>query len=429
MAFADVENLLKESMGLDAASIGAAAIERAVMERALACEVTDPRAYWTRVCASPTELQALIEAVVVPETWFFRDRQAFSTLARLAQEASLAADPDGVLRLLSLPSSTGEEPYSMAMALFDAGMSADRFVIDAVDISAQAVVRARSAIYGKNSFRGHELGFRARYFDATATGYRLSDRVRRQVHFRRANLFAHNGLTGSTSYDAIFCRNLLIYFDRATQDRAIQAIDRRLTPNGVLFVAPSETGVLLRHGFVTLKAPFAFAFRKAAKIARERTSRVSPASQSRVVSQPPPPLAPAPTAEGRPEPASTACPVPQSTTDAVVEVGVTLDEAAELANRGHFEEAFGRCEQHLRHSGPSAEAFHLMGLVRDASGDPVEAERYYRKALYLDPNHRDVLIHLALLLEKAGKTSTAQVLRQRANRLTQRSGPHDAPAR
>ena len=133
--------------------------------------------------ASPVELQALIEAVVVPETWFFRDREAFSTLARLVQEASPTAHADGVRRILSLPSSTGEEPYSIAMALFDAGVPADRFSIDAIDISAHAIAVARRATYGKNSFRGHDLGFRARYFDATATGHRLADRVRRPGAF------------------------------------------------------------------------------------------------------------------------------------------------------------------------------------------------------------------------------------------------------
>lgn len=168
MAFADFANLLKASMGLDAASIGGSAIERAVLERASACGVAGPDAYWQRVCASPVELQELIEAVVVPETWFFRDREAFSTLVRLARDASWATHTGGVRRILSLPSSTGEEPYSIAMALFDAGVPADRFSIDAVDISAQAIALARTGVYGRNSFRGRELGFRSRYFDATA---------------------------------------------------------------------------------------------------------------------------------------------------------------------------------------------------------------------------------------------------------------------
>ena len=403
MAFADFENLLKESIGLDAASIGASAVERAVLERASACGLAAPGAYWQHVGACPVELQALIEAVVVPETWFFRDREAFSTLARLVRDASLTAQADGVRRILSLPSSTGEEPYSIAMALFDAGVPADRFSIDAVDISARAIAVAQRATYGKNSFRGRELGFRARYFDAIPAGHRLADRVRGQVHFRQGNLLAPD--SSPARYDAIFCRNLLIYFDRATQDRAIVALERLLAPGGVVFVAPSETNVLLNYGFVAVKAPFAFAFRKAGAAAGERKPKIARSGRFRVVPPPRIPVA---------RPADVSDPV------------VTLDEAADLANRGRFAEAVERCEQHLRRSGPSADAFHLIGLVREASGDPAEAVSCYRKALYLDPNHGEVLIHLALLLEKVGKKAEAQLLRKRTNRLQQRSYPNDA---
>jgi chemotaxis protein methyltransferase WspC len=424
MAFADFEKLLKESMGLDAASIGASGVERAVLERALACGLADPRAYWQRVGASPGELQALIEAVVVPETWFFRDRGAFSTLAHLVQGASLTAHPDGVRRILSLPSSTGEEPYSIAMALFDAGVPADRFSIDAVDISAHAIAVASRATYGKNSFRGRELGFRSRYFDATATGHRLADKVRVQVHFRQGNLLAPDSPAEPTGYDAVFCRNLLIYFDRATQDRAIAALERLLTPRGVVFVAPSETGVMLNYGFVPVKAPFAFAFRKAGPAAGDRKPDNGRSGRSRVAASPSLPVAAPPP---RPPVARTADPSALPSAAARPDAVVNLSEAAELANRGQFEEAVERCEQHLRQSGPSAEAFHLMGLIRDASGDPTEAAICYRKALYLDPDHGEALIHLALLLEKAGKKSEAQLLRKRTNRLQQKSRSKDAP--
>src|SRR5882724_1281358 len=120
------EALLNTSIGLDAASIGSTAIERAVHERQSALNLLDRGAYWDYVRTSLAERQALIDAVVVPETWFFRDRDAFSALGRIGHEHSLQS-PDRVLRLLSLPSSTGEEPYSMAMALLDAGVAPARF--------------------------------------------------------------------------------------------------------------------------------------------------------------------------------------------------------------------------------------------------------------------------------------------------------------
>src|SRR6266852_1112454 len=156
MALADFENLLKASIGLDVGSVGRSSIERAVADRQSACALPDRHMYWERVSTCGAELQALIEAVVVPETWFFRDREAFATLASIGQEQWLRAPADGVLRLLSLPSSTGEEPYSMAMALLDAGVPAHRFQVDAVDISARVLAYAGRRMYGKNSFRGQD---------------------------------------------------------------------------------------------------------------------------------------------------------------------------------------------------------------------------------------------------------------------------------
>ncbi len=77
------------------------------------------------------------------------------------------------------------------------------------------------------------------------------------------------------------------------------------------------------------------------------------------------------------------------------------------------------CEELLRTCGPSAEIFHLLGVVRDARGDLSEAAECYRKALYLDPHHHEVLIHLSLLMERLGQKRDAEILRQRARRIDQ----------
>jgi chemotaxis protein methyltransferase WspC len=129
------------------------AIERAILERQTANRLADTRAYFARVWTSKAELQALVEAVVVPETWFFRDPGAFDALSSVVRHGALpmATEP---LRLLSVPSSSGEEPYSIAMALLDAGVPSARFQVDAMDISQVALERAAAAVYGRNSFRG-----------------------------------------------------------------------------------------------------------------------------------------------------------------------------------------------------------------------------------------------------------------------------------
>src|SRR6185503_2724728 len=166
------------------------------------------------------------------------------------------------LRLLSVPSSTGEEPYSMAMALLDAGVPSARFQIDAMDVSLHALERAAAAVYGRNSFRGTGTLGRDHHFEAAPRGRRVCQRVRRQVRFRHGNLLACPFVPPRDRFDIIFCRNLLIYFDRATQDRTIEQLGALLKPDGLLFVGSSEGGLTLSHGYVSAKLPMAFAFRR-----------------------------------------------------------------------------------------------------------------------------------------------------------------------
>jgi chemotaxis protein methyltransferase WspC len=405
MAASDFHALLREAIGLEPASIGAAAVDRAVQQRMRACRLKDADAYRALLEASASELQALIEAVVVPETWFFRDPEAFAALARVA----ITAGPDTMLRVLSLPCSTGEEPYSIAMALLDAGVVPERFHIEAVDISARALAVAAQGVYGRNAFRGGGLEFRDRHFAAVPDGLRLSEPVRTRVRFRQGNIFAAGFELDTNGYDAIFCRNLLIYFDRPTQDRAVAVLERLLAPAGLLFVGPSETGLLMSHGFSSAQWPLAFAFRRPG--ARADLSVVPPRRAAPTRPTPARPIArPVP----RPNPAPSPLPMPAPAwTSPVVD---DMARAALLADQGRLEEAARLCEAHLRAHGASADGFALMGLIRDAGGATAEAAGFYRKALYLDHAHAGALSHLALLLEKQGDVSGAQRLRDRARR-------------
>jgi chemotaxis protein methyltransferase WspC len=412
MVYPDFETLLKEAIGLDAASVGTSAVERAVQLRMSAGKIRDAQAYWEIVKASAAELQQLIEAVVVPETWFFRDREAFEMLERIAREEWPRTHPDSILRLLSLPCSSGEESCSMAMTLLDAGLPPDRHRIDAVDISEHILLRARSGIYGKNSFRSADLAFRDRHFEKIAHGYRLNDSVRRQVHYRRGNILAPEFALTAEPYDIIFCRNLLIYFDRPTQDRAVQVLERLLAPNGVLFVGPSETALLLSHDWVSIKAPMAFAFRRADAAARAKASVPAwPAGRKAALAKPVKPIA------ARRH--TNSAPPPPAQPDPAIDPGI--DEAARLADQGRLAEATQSCEEYLRKHGSSVQALHLMGLVRAAAGDLTIAAQYYRKALYLDPNHHDALLHLGMLLDEQGDAAGARVIRDRILRLRNQS--------
>src|SRR3954463_795415 len=106
----------------------------------------------------------------------------------MVYEEWLRTNPEGVLRVLSLPCSTGEEPYSIAMALLDAGFPAERFHVDALDISLRALAFARRGVFGRNSFRGGDGEYRDRHFTAAGAGWQLGEAERRPVEFRQGNV-------------------------------------------------------------------------------------------------------------------------------------------------------------------------------------------------------------------------------------------------
>ena len=404
-----IEHLLRKTIGLNSESIGSISIQRAVWLRMRSLGLGRLEDYEHLLERSRAEWNELVESVVVTETWFFRDPAVFAALVRLVLEEWLPAHQAAPLRLLSVPCASGEEPYSLVMALLDAGLAPDRFQIEAVDISARALARAERGVYGKNSFRGKDVAFRDRYFQPSKEGFVLDPAVRNRVRFYRGNLVSDDFLPRRASYDFIFCRNLLIYFDGPTQRRAIERIQRLLAPSGVLFVGPVEQPIVLNHGFVSSNIPKASACRRAGHaVRRPRLARLP--------KRPPIPAGPPPNGVFQPRPPASARlefppagrPAPSTQLD--------LETARRLADAGHLNEAAKICETHLRQSRVSAQAHYLLGLVRDASGD-ASAIDCYRKALYLEPNHYESLLQMALLLQKNGDSARARAFRNRAQRI------------
>ncbi|RZU47688.1 chemotaxis protein methyltransferase WspC [Fluviicoccus keumensis] len=401
---ARITGFLKQQIGLEAASIGASAIERALRQRHAATALTG-ESYGRRLQDSGEERQALIEAVVVPETWFFRYPESFTALAGLArtQQAVLGRP----LRLLSAPCASGEEPYSIAMALLDAGLAPSQFTIDAVDISPQLLARAETGCYGRNSFRGDVESFRSRYFQEGPDGFHLLPQVRERVRFRPANLMQAETLAADVPYDFVFCRNVLIYFDVPTQEAVLRTLITLLHHNGSLFVGPAEASLLSRQGLQPLGVPLSFAFRLPPDRPAAKAADPVPKPQRTRPSIAAPSLRPVVTPLKRP----TVAPV-----TAVAPAEDALARIAALANAGQIKEALAACRAQLERQGPGAAIFYWFGLLHDTAGRQAEAMTYYRKALYLDPRHPETLAHLSALLASQGDAAGARRLQQRAAR-------------
>jgi chemotaxis protein methyltransferase WspC len=411
-----IEAFLKARIGMDARSIGPGAFERALRERQAALQAHDVSAYWNLLHSHPGEFQALIEAVVVPETWFFRHREALLALGRFAA-GRVFGDHAQQLRVLSLPCASGEEPYSIAMALLDAGIPPARFRIDALDISARALARARAGVYGSNAFRGAPLDFRDRYFKPCPGGYALDPRVRELVQPRLGNIVDPNLLAGEAPYDFVFCRNLLIYFDAEVQRRAVHTLARLTASDGMIFVGPAEASLLSAQGLQSAGVPLAFAFSKSPP-AEART--VPPAPHSAAPATAPTSMPPRPVAlHARPVPAMRKpLDAPRRPRPAAAEPPDALAGISALADRGELEAATAACEALIASQGPSADACCMLGVLHDAAGRTPGARDAYRRAIYLDPGHQEALYHLAALLESEGDHAGAARLRQRAQRHT-----------
>ncbi|MEL1090453.1 CheR family methyltransferase [Pseudomonas sp. OB66] len=405
-------DFLKERIGLDVASVGAAIIERAVRQRTTLSQAAHADEYWQLLQGSRDEQQALIEAVIVPETWFFRYPESFATLGKLARARLKELNNMRALRILSLPCSTGEEPYSIAMALLDAGLKPHQFKVDGMDISPLSVEKARRALYGKNSFRGQDLEYRERHFFAEQDGHRVNEYVRGQVRWQVGNVLDPTLLASEPAFDFVFCRNLLIYFDQPTQKQVFEVLKRLTHVDGVLFIGPAEGSLLGRLGMRSIGIPQSFAFSRHSEPHPEPLPTPKPVAVP--VSQPlrsAPPPAPV---RNRPFAAVTALPVTKKTANP--DAATLLAQIAALANEGKSAEARAACEDYLRSHEPVAQVFYWLGLLSDVAGLSLEAQSFYRKALYLEPQHPEALMHLAALLQAQGDTAGARRLQERAAR-------------
>lgn len=404
-------DFLKERIGLDVTSVGPAIIERAVRQRTTLSQAAHADEYWQLLQGSRDEQQALIEAVIVPETWFFRYPESFATLGKLARQRLAELNNMRALRILSLPCSTGEEPYSIAMALLDAGIKPHQFKVDGMDVSPLSVEKARRALYGKNSFRGQDLDYRDRHFSAEQDGHRVNETVREQVRLQVGNVLDPTLLATEPAFDFVFCRNLLIYFDQPTQQQVFEVLKRLTHVEGVLFIGPAEGSLLGRLGMRSIGIAQSFAFSRQSHPQPEPMPISKPVAlpvSQPIRSTPPPPV--------RNRPFAAATPLPVTSKSANPDAATLLANIAALANEGKSAEARAACDQYLRSHEPVAQVFYWLGLLSDVAGLTLEAQGFYRKALYLEPQHPEALMHLAALLQAQGDSVGARRLQERAAR-------------
>ncbi len=177
--------------------------------------------------------QELINYLSVNETYFFREYQQIKELVALIKNSKEKK------RILTLPSSTGEETYSIALSLVDEGLNHDNFEIVGADINSKVVTTAKKAIYKQRSLHRVPKDTVDKYFQKTDQNYKLKDEIKSLVDFKVVNLF-DDSFFALGRFDYIFCRNLFIYFDAKTKKEAKDRLNKQLKDGGKLFFGHAD---------------------------------------------------------------------------------------------------------------------------------------------------------------------------------------------
>jgi chemotaxis protein methyltransferase CheR len=212
--------------------------------------MTSFQAYYDYVKADRTgaALTLMVDVLTTNFTSFFREPRHFEFLRKTIYPA---LKTDAQIKIWSAACSTGEEPYSIAMSLLEeAGAEAAAKVrIRATDISTRVLERAKSGVYPAERFKDIPAPVMQRFLlkgrNAAADSYRFKDSVRAMIEFQHLNLMEK--LPEDYECSVIFCRNVMIYFDKPTQESVVRRLSERLHDGGYLFIGHSESLNAIKH--------------------------------------------------------------------------------------------------------------------------------------------------------------------------------------
>jgi len=215
-------------------------------------------------------VQQLVNELTVNETYFLREDYQFdglirSVLPRVMADRAVTGRTEGPVRILSLPSSTGEEPYSIAIRLLEEWPLIDRVDVSIVagDIDTRVLAAAMAGVYGARSLQRMPQALLRRYFEpAGHDSYRIVDDLRDAVDFRKINICDIANMQAYREFDVVFCRNLLIYFDEVSCRTAAENIFGALRPGGFVFLGHSESMSRISPIFTPQRFPEGIAYQR-----------------------------------------------------------------------------------------------------------------------------------------------------------------------
>jgi chemotaxis protein methyltransferase CheR len=242
-------------------------VDKRLAERVEATGSGNFRGYFTmlRFQASGEELQQLTNLMTVNETYFLREEYQFQCMvdSLMPELVSRKADKSP-LRIWCIPSSSGEEPYSVALYLTErwAGINDWDVEIISSDIDTNILKKARAGLYSPRSVQHVPAAWLKKYFSRVGNEYQLCDDLRQAVEFTRVNLSEPADTRGYRNFDIIFCRNLLIYYDDVSRKAAAETFFDALNPGGFICLGHSESMSRISSLYKVRKFPAAIVYQK-----------------------------------------------------------------------------------------------------------------------------------------------------------------------
>jgi chemotaxis protein methyltransferase CheR len=221
-------------------------VERRVIERMQATGSASFQSYFARLRGDTRgEIEQFVNAFTVNETYFYREEHQLSCLTTdLLAERIRGKRPGSALRLWSVPCSTGEEPFSLAMWLLENWQLVDEYEIEIVgsDIDTAVLDAARAGLYGKRALMRLSPQLVAKYFSpAGSEMWRILEGIRESVQFSPVNICEMQETRAFGQFDVIFCRNVLIYFDETSRRVAAENLYENLLPGGFICLGHTES--------------------------------------------------------------------------------------------------------------------------------------------------------------------------------------------
>ncbi len=242
-------------------------VDKRLVERISATATDNFRSYFAmlRFQASGAELQALVNSMTINETYFFREEYQFRCLVNsILPEITARKNNSEPIRIWVIPSSSGEEPYSIAMCLLERWVGIHKWDVEIIssDIDTKILTQAAAGLYSDRSVKHVPKPYLQKYFQNTSRGFQLNDDLRNAVEFTRINLMDAAEVRPYRNFDVIFCRNLLIYFDDISRKQAVETFYDALRPGGFICLGHSESMSRISSLYKIRKFPEAIVYQK-----------------------------------------------------------------------------------------------------------------------------------------------------------------------